>query len=67
MTAPRTARSAEKQEPTPRATGYACQLAGCTSWNASPHHACGTVYACPPCWEQVERLTAQAQSAGGVR
>jgi hypothetical protein len=62
-----TAAPAETPQSTPRATGYACELAGCSSWNASPHSACGTVYACPPCWASVERLTAiyQVEDAGG--
>jgi hypothetical protein len=41
-----------------------CQVGRCRHWNAT---RCGTVYACPDCRAQIERMTAQhlAASAGG--
>lgn len=48
--------------------GRLCELAGCDRHDATPHSACGTVYACPPCWAQIERLTAiyQGEDAGAA-
>lgn len=42
--------------------GRGCELAGCTRWDAEPHSACGTVYACPPHWALIELLTTQYQA-----
>ncbi|WP_219466916.1 hypothetical protein [Nonomuraea rhizosphaerae] len=46
-----------------------CEMAGCSRRDATERSACGIFYICPPCWEQVEQLTAiyQAEDAeGGV-
>jgi hypothetical protein len=37
-----------------------CQVGRCTRWDAT---RCGTVYACPGCRAQIERMTAQYQQA----
>lgn len=36
-----------------------CELAGCGRTDATAHSACGTVYACPPCWASIEQATAE--------
>jgi hypothetical protein len=42
-----------------------CEMAGCDRRDATARSACGIFYICPPCWEQVEQLTAiyQAEDA----
>ena len=61
-TGPRTGRPVETQEPTPRATGYACQVGWCASHDATRRSA---VYACDACWAGIERLTAIYQQEAG--
>ncbi|MEV1245159.1 hypothetical protein [Nonomuraea sp. NPDC049750] len=44
-------------------TGRLCELAGCDSHDATARSACGIVYVCSPCWEQIEQLTALGRAS----
>lgn len=77
----RTTHKTETQEPTPGSTWSRrhpaslpriggeqtrpCQVGRCTRWDAERY---GTVYACPPCRNQIERMAAiyQAEDAGAA-